>query len=203
MEKTIEFQKMEIAEQIAEFGKIFNLKFYKKDFEEIKKYNLYTLLTDATITDNLQNEKIKNLIKNIRNVAEIFSYTKLTATEKVSTPDAVVDFLRTKLKNASESMIAIYLTAQNKIIDYEIISTGTVGRSAVYPSKVVKSALLKNARCVIVAHNHPSGTDKPSQNDIIATDTIQKALKTVEIVLLDHIIITDNNFYSFKDNNLI
>lgn len=203
MEKTLEFQKMEIAEQIAEFGKMFNLRFYKKDFEEIKKYNLYTLLTDATITENLQNEKIKNLIKNIRSVAEIFSYTKLTATEKLSSPDAVVDFLRTKLKNASENMIAIYLTAQNKIIDYEIISTGTVGRSAVYPSKVAKSALLKNARCVIVAHNHPAGTDKPSQNDIIATEAIQKALKAVEIVLLDHIIITENNFYSFKNNNLI
>ena len=203
MELIKEFEKLSVAEQVAEFGKIFNLKLFKKDFEEIKAFNLYTLLTDADIRNNLKNEKIKTLLKNICNVAEIFSYTKVKQTEQLSNPVQVVEFLKTILKKSNENMIAIYMTAQNKIIDYEIVSTGTVGRSAVYPSKVAKSALLKNARSVIMAHNHPAGTNRPSQNDIIATDALQKALKTVEVVLLDHIIIANEDYYSFKDNNLI
>ena len=72
-----------------------------------------------------------------------------------------------------------------------------------YPSKIVKNAVLKDARSVIVAHNHPGGVCKPSQNDIIATEAIQKALKTVDVILLDHIIVTNSDFYSFKDNGLI
>lgn len=203
MENILQFQNLSVEEQVAEFGKMFNFKFYKKDFEEIKKYNLYTLLTDSDIRNNLKNEKIKTLLKNICNVAEIFSYTKVKQTEQLSSPAQVVEFLKTILKKSNENMVAIYMTAQNKIIDYEIISTGTVGRSAVYPAKVAKSALLKNARSVIIAHNHPAGTNKPSQNDIITTDALQKALKTVDIVLLDHIVIANDEYYSFKDNNLI
>ena len=100
-------------------------------------------------------------------------------------------------------MYAVFLNASNKVLDCKLISEGTAARSAVYPSQIAKEAVLINARSAIVAHNHPGGVCKPSQNDIIATEAVQKALKTVEVVLLDHIIVTNADFYSFKDNGLI
>lgn len=133
-----------------------------------------------------------------------YSEFKVKEKEKLSSPQEVVEFLKNIIGNSSEEkMYAIYLNASNKVLDIEKLSDGTVCRAAVYPNQIAKMALLKNARSVIVSHNHPGDVCKPSQNDIIATEAIQKALKTIEVVLLDHIIVTTNDYYSFKDNGLI
>ena len=124
--------------------------------------------------------------------------------EKLSSPQDVVDFLKNKIGSCDEEkMYAIFFNASNKVLNFKEISRGSVARSAVYPGKIAKEALLTNSRSVIVAHDHPGGVCKPSQNDIIATEAVQKALKAVEIILLDHIIVTNSDFYSFKDNGLI
>lgn len=201
--QAMEFEKMEIMEQMAEFGKIFNLKLFKKDFEEIKNYNLFTLLTDETLQATIKNEKIKKMILSIKQIATIFSYTQAKTKEKISNAKDVAEFLKTVLKATDEQMIALFLNAQNKIMKYEIVSKGTPSRSAIYPAKIARIALLENARAVIIAHNHPGGTLKPSQNDILATDATRKALKTLDIQLLDHIIIANNDYYSFQENNLL
>jgi len=133
-----------------------------------------------------------------------FSEFKMQEKKKISSPQEVVNFLKNCIGSCSEEkMYAVFFNASNKVLGYKEISEGTVSRSAVYPGKIAKEALLKNARAVIVAHNHPGGVCKPSQNDIIATEAVQKALKAVEIILLDHIIVTASDFYSFKDNGLI
>ena len=133
-----------------------------------------------------------------------FSEFKMQEKKKISSPQEIVNFLKNCIGACNEEkMYAVFFNASNKVLGYKEISEGTVSRSAVYPGKIAKEALLKNARAVIVAHNHPGGVCKPSQNDIIATEAVQKALKAVEIILLDHIIVTASDFYSFKDNGLI
>lgn len=141
----------------------------------------------------------------LKEISIKYSEFKIKDKYKVSSPQEVVEFLKNKIGNCEEEqMYAIFLNASNKVLKYESISEGTAGRSAVYPSKIVKGAIsTERTRSVIVAHNHPGGFCKPSQNDIIATEAIQKALKTVDFVLLDHIIVTDSDYYSFKDNGLI
>ena len=140
----------------------------------------------------------------LKNIALMYSEFQIKEKEKISSPQDAITFLKNLIGTSKEEkMTALFLDASNKVVDYDIISEGTVARSAVYPSKVVKNALLKDARSVIVAHNHPGGVCKPSQNDIIATEAIQKALKTVDVMLLDHIIVTNADYYSFKDNGLI
>ena len=133
-----------------------------------------------------------------------FSEFKMKEKEKVSSPQEVVNFLKNSIGACNEEkMYAVFFNASNKVLDFKEISEGTVSRSAVYPGKIAKEALLTNARAVIIAHNHPGGVCKPSQNDIIATEAVQKALKAVEVILLDHIIVTASDFYSFKDSGLI
>lgn len=140
----------------------------------------------------------------LQNMALMYSEFKMKEKEKISSPQEAITFLKNLIgTEKEEKMTALFLNASNKVVDYKIISEGTVSRSAVYPSKVVKAAISVDARSVIVAHNHPGGVCKPSQNDIISTEAIQKALKTVDIMLLDHIIVTNADYYSFKDNGLI
>ncbi|MBO7611226.1 MAG: DNA repair protein RadC [Elusimicrobia bacterium] len=140
----------------------------------------------------------------LKEISVKYSEFQMKEKKKLSSPSDVFEFLKNNVGTLpEEKMVAVFLNASNKVICCDNISDGTVARSAVYPSKIVKNAVLKDARSVIVAHNHPGGVCKPSQNDIIATEAIQKALKTVDVILLDHIIVTNSDFYSFKDNGLI
>lgn len=201
--------------EILEFALFFALP--QKDTKEIAK----TLITKFGSLKELMNADYDELNKAFEPIKGVSGHTafffyflkqfsikysefKIKEKEKLSSPQEVVDFLKNLIGNLNEEkMYAIYLNASNKVLGVEKISEGTVGRAAVYPSQIAKGSLLKNARSVIVSHNHPGGVCKPSQNDIIATEAIQKALKTIEVILLDHIIVTNNDYYSFKDNGLI
>jgi len=73
----------------------------------------------------------------------------------------------------------------------------------IYPGKIARMALDANAKGVVLVHNHPGGTSEPSLEDIHITKTIQKALKTLDIELVDHLIITDNDCFSFRRDQLL
>ena len=115
-----------------------------------------------------------------------------------------MNFFQTNIGSSKDEIIyALFLNASNKILAHCPVSNGVVNRSAMYPRKITELALKNNAVSVIIAHNHPGDSCKPSQNDIIATDAVIKALKTIDVTLLDHLVVTSNGYYSFKDNNLI
>jgi len=144
------------------------------------------------------------LIYFLKSFAVKYSELELAEKEKISSPSDTVVFLKTLIGSSKDEIFyAIFMNASNKILFYDEINRGVVNKSAVYPRKIVELALKHNATSVIVAHNHPGGGCNPSQNDIIATEAVLKALKTVDISLLDHMIVTDKNYYSFKDNGLI
>jgi DNA repair protein RadC len=100
-----------------------------------------------------------------------------------------------------ESFLALYLNNSNITIGYSIISIGGITSTVVDPRIVMRNALLCGATSMIVAHNHPSGTLKPSREDKILTKKLKKAGKTLDIKILDHIILTNENHYSFFDEN--
>ena len=201
--------------EILEFALFFVIP--QKDTKEIAKILIkkFGSLKELLNADYDELNKIFKDIKGVStNTAFFFYFLKyfsikysefvIKEKEKISSPEETVNFLKNIIgTSCEEKMYAVFLNASNKVIDISKISEGTVGRSAVYPSQIAKESLLKNARGVIMAHNHPGGVCKPSQNDIIATEAVQKALKTIEVVLLDHIIVTASDFYSFKDNGLI
>jgi len=143
-------------------------------------------------------------IKFLKEFCSKYAQLQMESKEKISTPLDVLNFFQTNIGSSKDEIIySLFLNASNKILAHYPISSGVVNRSAMYPRKIVELALKCNATAVIIAHNHPGGSCKPSQNDIIATDAVIKALKTVDVVLLDHLIVTGSGYYSFKDNNLI
>ena len=83
------------------------------------------------------------------------------------------------------------------------VSTGTLDASLVHPREVFKEAIQASAAQVIIAHNHPSGDPEPSEGDLVITNRLVEAGKILEIEVVDHIIITSNNFLSFKERKLL
>ena len=102
-----------------------------------------------------------------------------------------------------EHFYCIYLDAQKKIIRDKLLFIGTLNQSLVHPREIFKEAYLLSATYIICIHNHPSGDASPSSNDIQLTKKVKEIGDIHGIGILDHIIIGDNNYYSFyEDNNL-
>lgn len=104
-----------------------------------------------------------------------------------------------------EHVAVIYLNSNNLTIQSEIQFSGSLSSSAVYPREIVIRALELSAAACIIGHNHPSGNLSPSNDDIEITKKVKQALKTIDIALLDHIIVGYGKagFYSFADNQLL
>ncbi len=140
----------------------------------------------------------------LKDVAILYLESGLHNKNLLSSPEVVYAYLKASLKGSvDEEFKTLFLNGSNKLIAVETLQTGTVNRSVVYPRKIVERALYHHSVGIIIAHNHPAGTLKPSQDDCAVTKTIKDALKTVEISLLDHIIIADNDYFSFNGKGLI
>ena len=102
-----------------------------------------------------------------------------------------------------EKFMVIYLNGQNRVITDEIVSSGTVNKTAVFPRELVRQALTHQASAVIIIHNHPNHTTRASQADIDMTKRLQEALNLVDIALHDHLILAGNACVSFKTQGLL
>ena len=102
-----------------------------------------------------------------------------------------------------ETFIVLYLNRANQVLGYSVISQGGTSSTTVDIKMVIQTALLANASCIMLAHNHPSGNLHPSSNDNRITNRIIEAARLFDITVLDHIIITNESYYSFTDNGNI
>jgi DNA repair protein RadC len=141
-----------------------------------------------------------NLLKDI---SVLYMEKGIQKKDLLSTPHLVYDYLKVSLKGLTdEEFKMLFLDSRNQLIAMETLKTGTVNRSIVFPRKVVERALYHHSVGIIVAHNHPAGSLDPSQEDQDITRAIKKALRTVDIRLLDHIIIGGNGFFSFREHQI-
>ena len=100
-----------------------------------------------------------------------------------------------------EESIILCLNRSNRVLGYYKLSSGGTAGTMMDPKVIFTIALNCSASAIIVAHNHPSGNLTPSQPDIKTTENIKKLGDMMGITLLDHIIVTDEGFYSFSDDN--
>ena len=104
---------------------------------------------------------------------------------------------------AHEEFWILYLNNSNKVVAKHQISKGGFTGTLVDVRIVCKLALEENAVAMILAHNHPSGKLHPSQPDKKLTDKLKQAAETLDINVLDHLIVTQQSYYSFADNDLL
>lgn len=144
-------------------------------------------LPEKIYKDELKNQK---LIKDDKN--------------KISDKEVLLKFLRNKIGYEDvEKFYVIYLSSSNEVIAFEESSSGTLDRSSIYPREIYKRVIMENAKSIIIAHNHPSGNTCPSKCDIDITNEIAKGLKNFGALLLEHIIITRDSYFSFLEEGLI
>jgi len=112
--------------------------------------------------------------------------------------------MRSYLEGADrEHFAAILLDTKNGIIGIHTVSIGALNTSIVHPREVFKAAILANAAGIIVSHNHPSGNITPSEDDKAVTQRLRDAGTILGITVLDHIIIGEDGYFSFKAQGLI
>ena len=102
-----------------------------------------------------------------------------------------------------ESCCVVYLNTANRLIHYEIISSGGLSATIIDIRVILKNALLCGSNRIVVAHNHPSGDTKPSQQDNHLTKQMVQACEFMNIILMDHIIVAGNNYLSYADEGLM
>lgn len=191
----------------------------------------YRTLSDSDILHHITNsheqavEYVGKLTRcEMTSVEELFS--QLTPARKALAEAAVELYKRVQIKQAERQQVissetvcdilrpligaiereefwAVYLNQSNRVIRKERLSAGGLTGTLVDVRLIMKGALLCNATGMIISHNHPSGNEKPSGEDNRITEQVKKAADTLNIRLLDHIIITSNTHYSYVENGVL
>ncbi|PIM79879.1 RadC family protein [Fusobacterium pseudoperiodonticum] len=183
-------------ELIKKFKTLANV--LKADTLELKTINglgdvaITFLKMMGALPEKIYEDKLKNqkLIKDDKN--------------KITDKEVLLSFLRNKIGYEDvEKFYVIYLSSSNEVIAFEESSSGTLDRSSIYPREIYKRVIMENAKSIIIAHNHPSGNTCPSKCDIDITNEIAKGLKNFGALLLEHIIITRDSYFSFLEEGLI
>ena len=152
---------------------------------------------EATESSFLQLRIIKELINrvlqdNVRNTNIISSWS------------ALLEYLKFNMGCLKlEQFRVLFLNKKNMLLADEVMATGTIDQTPVYPREIVKKALFHEAGAIILVHNHPSGNSNPSNSDIDLTTQIVNACNTINVSVHDHVIIGSGDYYSFKSNMLL
>ena len=129
---------------------------------------------------------------------------QLRQREVFGSPDAVKSYLQLHLaRRPCEEFAVLFLDAQNRLLEMQVMFRGTLTQTSVYPREIVGEALAIGAAAVVLAHNHPSGTVQPSRADEALTQTIKAALAMVDVRVLDHVIVAPGQALSMAERGLM
>lgn len=136
-------------------------------------------------------------IQAAREICRRSDFIALQKETQLNNSQATGTYMKRQLRDRkNETFAALFLDNQHRVISYEELFQGTINSASVHARPLVQRVLTLNAAAVILAHNHPSGLPDPSQNDLEITERLQHALDLVDVRLLDHLIIGDNEIYS-------
>jgi DNA repair protein RadC len=129
---------------------------------------------------------------------------QMTQKPVLDTPATLQDFVRLQIGSKPyESFMVIFIDATQKLIAFEELFRGTLHSAAVYPREVALRALHHHAAGVVLAHNHPSGEVKPSHQDMALTSKLKAALGLLDIVVLDHVIVSEQHAFSMHEEGVL
>lgn len=175
----------DLSREILNLGDISNLSFNKLlSIKGIGKTKAIEIISLIEFSKRMNNKSKRNIIK-IKSSKDIYNNYK------------------DLFNNSNQEMFyCIYLNNKNIVIDKKLLFIGTINKSIVHPREIFKYAYYYSASSIICIHNHPSGDITPSMEDKRLTDALISIGKIQNIPVIDHIIIGNNNYYSFNDNML-
>lgn len=147
-----------------------------------------------------QNIAGKNKVMEIVKVKQVVMERPIEYQVKITSTKSAAQIGMTEIGDeAQEVLLLVVLNSQNEINAIHRVFQGSLNSSVAQPREIFRSALLNNGARILIFHNHPSGNLEPSQEDLFFTDRIVEAGEILGIELLDHIIVSNNNWYSFKE----
>jgi len=172
----------------------------------------HALLTDFNGLKGLDRAMIQDLLAapglsdaKVAQIKAAFELGKRACTRKLNaasvlSSQSIADRFRPAFSGLrQETVIAVFLNGQNKILGEKDITEGTPTQATVYVRRVIEAALHLSAAAVVLVHNHPSGIPEPSAGDDATTRDLLKACKLVQLILLDHVIVGESEHYSYSD----
>jgi DNA repair protein RadC len=170
-------------DSLAELGKL-----NAKDFTKVKGIGEAKAITiSAALELGRRRQEMPHIYKNTANSS-----------------NEIGRFLQSKLKDYQHEVFAVvFLNRANKINHFEILSEGGISGTVADPRIILKKALEENAVNIILCHNHPSGSLKPSKADEALTKKIKEAALYFDIQVTDHIIVSETGYYSFADDGIL
>ena len=172
-----------------------NLIKYIKNIKNLKDITYQELLTVKGI-GNAKACKILAMIE----LSKRMNYSFINNI-KLSSPDLVYNYFKSVLLDKKqEYFYCIYLDNSKKVLENKLIFIGTINESVVHPREIFKLAYQLSASSIILVHNHPSGNLIPSNNDLLTTSNLVKVGNLLGIKIVDHIIISNNGYYSFLEH---
>lgn len=168
------------------------IKLFENDFESLSIEKLLAI-------HGLGKSKVSQILASI----ELSRRYLIKQNKKISSSKEVYEHLQEYHNKQQEYFLTIYLDGANHIVDTKVITIGTLNQSLVHPREVFSYAIEKRCASIIVAHNHPSSILSPSTEDINITKRLEHSAKILGIELLDHVILTREGFYSFKEEGLL
>lgn len=133
----------------------------------------------------------------VQEICKRSDFIQLQKDSQITNSKQTYAYLKKRLRDyKNETFAALYLDNQQRVIAYEELFSGTINAATVHPRPIVERVLQLNAAALILAHNHPSGVSDASHQDVAVTQRLRDALELVDVRLLDHIVIGDNEVYS-------
>lgn len=187
-----------------------------KDYSS--KYLASQILRKVKNIPDLKNITLNSLIK-INGIGAVKAIEFLAALElgrrvyeskplennlKFNGAKKIYDYFSSELNGLTqEHFICLYLDQSKKLIEKKLLFKGTLNKSLIHPREIFKWAYLSSAAYIICVHNHPSGNVIPSNEDINVTNMLVKIGRLQGIPVIDHVIIGNNNYYSFYENDVL
>lgn len=172
--------------------------------EVLRKINKEELLTTDVLT--LKKQAGIGLVKACQLIS-CFELGKRFLKEKKSTlimkPEDIWREMKEIRGNKKEYLVIFYLDVRNQVIRKEIISIGSLNSSFIHPREVFEPAVSHLAAQIIISHNHPSGDPSPSEEDIEVTKRLIQVGEILGIEIIDHVIVTEKEFFSMKEKKII
>lgn len=169
-----------------------------KSLNELKNINLeqLTKIKGIGVTKAVSILAAFELSRRINNQIISLNETKITNSS------LVFEYYKNKIGDKNqEYFYCLYLNTAKKVIKDKLLFIGTVNKSVVHPREIFKEAYLLSASGIICVHNHPAGSVFPSKEDINLTKKLVEIGELLGVKIIDHVIITNNNYYSFFENN--
>jgi DNA repair protein RadC len=184
----------------------------RRDVKPLAKQMIQKFSSVANVLDATDNElmDINGIGANtvvmlhlIKDVCAKYFENRTTETDILSNPEIVIEYARVKLSGLKhEAFIALFVNPRNHVVGNMRLD-GTVDCAAIYPRDIIKKALDVNATGIIIIHNHPSGNCEPSSQDVNLTTKIKAACETINIRLLDHLIVGKGGYCSLAERGMI